>query len=51
MLVTGIALVAVSILFSLTTMALWASGQARHPLSLLASLAALLVVGLVLVLE
>jgi hypothetical protein len=29
MLVTGIALVALSILFSLTTMALWGSRQAR----------------------
>ena len=51
MLVTGVVLVAFSILFSLTTMALWASGRARRPLSALASLAVLLVAGLVLLVE
>jgi hypothetical protein len=51
MIVLAVVLVALAILFSLTAMALWASGQLRHPVGATVGLAALLVVGLALFLD
>jgi hypothetical protein len=51
MLIPGVGLTALVILFALTTMALWATNRARHPLRVLAGLAALLVLGLALLIE
>ena len=51
MLLLGVILTALAILFALTTMALWASGQVRHPVRVLAGLGAVLVLGLALLFE
>jgi hypothetical protein len=51
MVLSGTILVALAVLFLLTTMALAASGQLRHPARVLAGLVALLVAGLALLFE
>jgi hypothetical protein len=51
MLLLGVVLTALAILFTLTTMALWASDQVHHPRPVLAALGAMLVLGLALLLE
>lgn len=51
MLMLGIMLTALAILFALTAIALWASGQARHPIQVIAGLGALLVLGLALLFD
>lgn len=51
MFLLGTILTALAILFGLTSMALWTTGQVRHPAGVLAALAALLVVGLALLFE
>jgi hypothetical protein len=51
MFLLAVTVVAVALLFLLTTFALWASGQAWHPLRLAALLAVILSLGLVLLLE
>jgi hypothetical protein len=48
MVILGVIVVALAILFSLTSLALRASGQLRHPLRVGVALAALLVLGLAL---
>jgi hypothetical protein len=47
----GVILTALAILFGLTGLALWAGGRARHPVRVLFALAALLLVGLALLME
>jgi hypothetical protein len=47
----AVVLTALAILFSLTAMALGASGQLRHPFGVTVGLAALLVFGLALLLD
>jgi hypothetical protein len=47
----GVVLTAIAILFGLTTLGLAAGGVLRHPIRALASLAALLVLGLALLAE
>jgi hypothetical protein len=49
--VLGVVLTALAILFLLTTMALWASEELRHPLRATAAVVALLATGLALLLE
>jgi hypothetical protein len=51
MVLFGVILVALAVLFLLTTMALTASGQVRHPARAVLGLVALLVVGLALLFE
>jgi hypothetical protein len=51
MILLAVVLTALAILFSLTTMALCASGQLRHPVRVTLGLAALLVLGLALLLD
>ena len=51
MVLLGVAFVALAILFSLTTMALSASGRLRHPLGVTVALTALLVLGVALLLD
>jgi hypothetical protein len=51
MLTLGVMLTALAILLLLTLMALWASGQLRHPVRVLVALAGVLVAGLALLLE
>ena len=47
----GVILVALAVLFSLTTLAFSAAGLLRHPLRIVALLTALLVIGLALLLQ
>jgi hypothetical protein len=51
MLMLGVIATALAILFLLSSMALWASDQLRHPIGVMAALGALLVLGLALLLE
>jgi hypothetical protein len=51
MFMLGVVLTALAILFLLTTMALWASEELRHPMRVTAALVALLAMGLALLLE
>jgi hypothetical protein len=51
MFMLGVIATALAIVFLLSTMALWASNQLRHPIGAMAGLGALLVLGLALLLE
>jgi hypothetical protein len=51
MVLLAVVLIVLAILFSLTTMALWASDQLRHPVGVMLALGALLVLGLALFLD
>lgn len=51
MFMLGVVLTALAILFGLTTMALWGSETLSHPWRVTAALAALLAMGLALLLE
>jgi hypothetical protein len=51
MFLLAVTVVALAVLFLLTTLALWASGDVRHPVRIVAPLAVLLTLGLMLLLE
>jgi hypothetical protein len=51
MLTLGVTLTALAILFGLTGLALWAEGRVGHPIRVLLALAALLLLGLALLME
>ena len=51
MLLLGVIVTSVAILFLLSAMALWSSAQLPHPVRTMLALAAVLVVGLALLLE
>ena len=51
MLLLGVTVTALAILFGLSAMALWANGRLTHPVRVTAGLGALLVLGLLLLLE
>jgi cytochrome bd-type quinol oxidase subunit 2 len=51
MLTLGVAFTALAILFGLTGLALWADGRVSHPIRILFALAAVLLVGLALLME
>ncbi len=50
MLMLGVSVTALAILFLLSTLALWTSGQIRHPLRVIAALGGVLVLGVALLL-
>ena len=51
MLLLGVTVTALAILFGLSAMALWADERLSHPLRVMAGLGALLVLGILLLLE
>ena len=51
MLTLGVALTALAVLFGLAGLALWAEGRVSHPTRILLALGALLVLGLLLLME
>jgi hypothetical protein len=51
MFMLGVIVTALAILFLLSSMALWASDQLRHPVGVMAGLGAALVLGLALLFE
>lgn len=51
MFVFGVVVTALAVLFGLTGLAFWAGGRVSHPVRILLALAALLLLGLALLLE
>jgi hypothetical protein len=51
MFTVGVVLTALAILFGLTALAFWADGLVRHPVRIMLALAALLLLGLALLME